>query len=342
MHKFRTFLTSLAVSALGVTAAAAQEVTLTLHHFQPASGATQKLMIEPWAESVTEQSGGRIAFEIFPSMSMGGKANELYGQARDGVADIVWTALGYTPGVFRRSEVFELPLVHQGSAKQTTIAMNAAYDMLSDDFEDIKIIFLHTHDGNIIHSGTKPVRSFDDVAGMKLRTPSRTGAWLLEEWGAEPVGMPAPDLPQAMSKGVVDGALTTYEVVPEINLQELDKFVTEPAGGDRFGATTFMLAMNKDRYESLPEDLKAVIDANSGSNVASWVGQMWEDKDQFGVDALAEAGSETIILSGEETERFSAASEKVVARWVEEMDGLGFDGAALVEQARAAIAAAAE
>lgn len=338
----RTFGTILAVAALSVAGAAtAQEVTLTIHHFQPATGGTQVDMIEPWANDVTEQSDGRIAFEIYPSMSMGGRPNELYNQVRDGFADIVWVPLGYTPGVFRRAEVFELPLVHAGSALDSTIALNNSLEMLGEDFEAVQLLFLHTHGGNHIHSGSTPVRSFDDVEGMKLRTPSRTGTWVLEEWGSEPVGMPAPDLPQAMSRGVVDGALTSYEVVPEINLQQLDRYVTEPADGDSFGTLVFMMAMNKERYESLPEDLRAVIDANSGAHVAEWVGQMWVDKDQTGIEALEGEEVETIVLSEEENARFDAASERVIERWVTEMDEAGLDGAALIEKARAAIADAA-
>lgn len=329
-----------AAFALAATPALSQEVTLTVHHFLPASGDVQVRMIQPWADEVERQSDGRIKVEIFPSMSMGGKPTELYKQARDGVADIVWTALGYTPGVFPRSEVFELPTVHRGSAEATSRALNESFDMLAGDFEDLKIIFLHSHDGNLIHSATRPVRGYEDVAGLKLRTPSRTGAWLLEEWGAQPVGMPVPELPQAMSKGTVDGALTTYEIVPVINIQELDKYVTEMPGGDRFGTTVFMFAMNQERYDALPDDLKAIIDANSGIEVGTKYGAVWEDMELAGIKALDEAGAERIILSPEEAAKFEQASNKVVDRWIAEMNDKGHDGTALVERARAAVAGA--
>jgi TRAP-type C4-dicarboxylate transport system substrate-binding protein len=329
--------------ALGLSAgpAAAQEVTLTMHHFLPPVANAHKAMLQPWADRVAEQSDGRIAVEIFPAMSMGGKPNELYGQVRDGAADIVWTLLGYTPGVFTRSEVFELPLVHAGSAKATTIALNASLDMLADDFEDVRVIFLHSHDGNLIHSATRPVRAFEDVADMKLRTPGRTGAWVIEGMNAEPVGLPAPALPEAMSKGVVDGALTTYEIVPALKLQELDKYTTELPDGDRFGTAVFMVAMNKDAYDALPDDLKAVIDANSGVHIAEEIGAMWEGFEQGGIEALDDAGVERIVLSEAEAAKFNAASEAVVQRWIDEVSQKGVDGAALVDRARAAIDAAA-
>jgi len=335
-----TVIGSIVAAALSFGTAAAQDVTLLMHHFLPPVANAHKAMLQPWADRVMAQSGGRIAIEIAPSMSLGGKPSELYGQVRDGTVDIVWTLLGYTPGVFPRAEVFELPLVHRGSATATTIALNASIEMLAEDFKDIHVLFLHTHDGNLIQSATRPVRTFEDAAGLKLRTPSRTGAWVIEGMGAEPVGLPVPALPEAMSKGVVDGALTTYEIVPALKLQELDKYVTELPGGDRFGTAVFMVAMNKAIYEGLPDDLKAVIDANSGMNVAAEIGAMWEGFEKSGIDALAGAGVETIILPDAEAARFKAVNETVVQRWVDEVTSKGIDGAALVERARAAVAAA--
>ncbi|WP_138465982.1 TRAP transporter substrate-binding protein [Poseidonocella sp. HB161398] len=321
--------------------ATAQDVTLILHHFLPPVSNAHKDMLEPWAEKIEAESGGRIAVEIAPSMAMGGKPGELYGQVRDGAADIVWTILGYTPGVFPRSEVFELPLVHAGSARDTTIALNASLDLLAEDFKDVHVLFLHSHDGNLIHTATKPVRSFEDAAGLKLRTPGRTGAWEIQGMGAEPVGMPAPSLPEAMAKGVVDGALTTYEIVPALNLQELDKYATELPDGDRFGTAVFMLAMNQDVYDGLDDELKAVIDANSGMNVAAEIGALWEGFEEPGIAALDAAGVERIVLSPEEAAKFNAVSETVVQQWIDEVTAKGIDGAALVEGARAAVAAAA-
>ncbi|WP_066708459.1 TRAP transporter substrate-binding protein [Celeribacter ethanolicus] len=328
------------IATVTATSAFAQDVTLILHHFLPPVSNAHKVMLEPWAEKVKADSDGRIDVQIYPSMSMGGKPGELYGQVRDGTADIVWTLLGYTPGVFPRTEVFELPTVHKGSATDTTIALNASLDLLAEDFKDIHVLFLHANDGNLIHSGSKEVTTFEDVAGMKLRTPGRTGAWLIEALGAEPVSLPVPAVPEAMSKGVIDGAMTTYEIVPALKLQELDKYTAELPDGDRFGTAVFMVAMNKDVYEDLPDDLKAVIDANSGMNVAAGIGAMWEGFEEDGTSALDAAGVTRNVFSVEEAAKFNAAGEQVVARWVDEVTAKGIDGAGLVDAARAAIAAA--
>lgn len=343
MYSKAKLLGTLAAAAiLSATSAMAQDVTLIMHHFLPPVSNAHKVMLEPWAEKVEAESGGRIDIQIYPSMSMGGKPSELYGQVRDGTADIVWTLLGYTPGVFPRTEVFELPLVHKGSARDTTIALNVSLKLLADDFSDIHVLFLHANDGNLIHSASKPITTFEDVAGMKLRTPGRSGAWTIEAMGAEPVSLPVPAVPEAMAKGVIDGALTTYEIVPALKLQELEKYTAELPGGDRFGTAVFMVAMNQDAYDALPDDLKAVIDANSTVNVAAEIGQMWEDFEIAGTDALDAAGVTRTVFSDAEAAKFNAANEGVVARWVDEVSTKGIDGAALVEAARAAVATAHE
>jgi TRAP-type C4-dicarboxylate transport system substrate-binding protein len=326
-----------AALALSAGAAHAADVTLTVHHFLGPNSPTQKQFLEPWAERVTQQSNGRIAIEIFPSMSMGGKPPELYTQARDGVADIVWTLPGYTPGVFPRSEVFELPTVHLGSARATNLAIQKIWPMIKDDFTDLHPILVHVHAGNALHLRDKKVESVDDISGLKLRTPSRTGGWMIEAWGAEPVGMPVPDLPQALSKGTVDGALVPFEVMPPLKLQELTQYSVEGEDGSRFGAAVFLMAMNKERYEALPDDLKAIIDANSGAAIAEEIGNVWDGVEEVGKKLQLESKGEILKLSAEAKAGFDERGAKAVERWIEEVTSKGIDGKALVEAARQAI-----
>src|SRR3546814_177304 len=99
------------LAAAALPPAAAQEVALRIPHFLPPQAPVPANFIAPWAEKVTRESGGRIAFEIYPSMQLGGKPPALYDQARDGVVDIIWTLTGYTPGRFPGTEAFELPFV---------------------------------------------------------------------------------------------------------------------------------------------------------------------------------------------------------------------------------------
>lgn len=192
-------------------AAAAQDHTFKLHHFLSAASPTQTDTIEPWARRVEELSGGRVAIEIFPSMSLGGRPPELVQQVRDGIVDLIWVVNGYTPGLFPRSEVFELPNVFVNDPGATNLAMREMFESdLAGEYRGVEVMFLHVHAGNGLQMAETGVRAPEDLAGLRLRTPSRTGAWVIEALGANPVSMPVPDLPTALSRGVVDGALIPW------------------------------------------------------------------------------------------------------------------------------------
>ncbi|NVK35119.1 MAG: TRAP transporter substrate-binding protein [Rhodobacteraceae bacterium] len=337
----RRFLATLSVAAtvgLMADAATAQEVTLTLQHFQGPKAPSHTKMLAPWAADIEKASGGRIKVELFPAMALGGKPPELMKQVRDGVIDLGWSLLGYTPGMFPRTEVFELPGVHLGSAKETTLAIAELYDLIKDDFKDVHPIIIHSHGGNAIHLTDVAVRTPADLEGLRIRTPSRTGGWVLQALGAEPVGMPLPELPQALSKGVVDGALVPFEVVRPLKLQDLTKYGVEGPEGQRFGTSIFMLAMNKQRYAELPDDLKKVIDDHSLSAVAEEIGQLWDDHEQEGKELRRQTG-EIIVLSQEQLDAFDAKMSSVNDQWIDEATSKGLDGAGLYEAARAAVAA---
>tara|TARA_R110002072_G_scaffold22507_9_gene78975 strand:- start:739 stop:1782 length:1044 start_codon:yes stop_codon:yes gene_type:complete len=329
----------IALSALLLSATAqAAEVTLKIHHFLPPKAVAQTKLLEPWAKRVEAQSNGRITVEIYPSMTLGGKPPQLYKQVRDGVVDLVWTVAGYTAGTFPRTEVFELPFVHVNNAVATNLAIQEMMaDELADDFKDIKPILVHVHSGQAVFTVDTPVRSPDDLKGKKIRIPSRTGGWMLEELGANPVGMPVPQLPPALSKKVVDGAMIPFEVALPLKVPELTKYATEGPNGERFGTAVFIFGMNRGKYEALPDDLKAVIDANSGINIAGEIGDVWNAAEEPGKAAMLARGNEIIKLTPQELEVFRTRLEKVNQRWVAEATANGIDGQALLDKARATI-----
>jgi TRAP-type C4-dicarboxylate transport system substrate-binding protein len=330
--------TVLLSSLLLASSAYAADVTLTVHHFMNPKAPTHTKLIQPWAEKIEKESNGRIKIEIFPSMTMGGKPNELYKQARDGVADIVWTLAGYTPGVFPRTEVYELPTVHIGDSYATTVAIRENMDLIKDDFKDIEPLLIHVAAGNAIHTTQKEINSVADLKGLKLRTPSRTGGWLINEYGAEPVGMPLPDLPQALSKNGIDGALVPFEVFPPYKFHQLTKVSVEGANNERFGTSIFMMLMNKDRLNGMPEDLKKILLDNSGMELSKFAGNLWMDLEVPGEKMQEESkDSKVIRLSKEQLKDFDAAGQKVVDKWIAEATSNGIDGQKLVDEARKAI-----
>lgn len=330
--------TAVALLCAGVSAAHAQEVTLRLHHFLGPNAPAQKDFFEPWVERVEEQSDGRIAVEIYPSMTLGGSPPQLISQLRDGVVDIIWTVTSYTPGQFPRTEVFELPFVHQGDAVATNLAIQDLYDdWLAEEYQDVHPILIHVHAGNALHTVDTPVRGPADMAGLKIRTPSRTGSFVLEALGANPVGMPVPQLPQALSKQVVNGTTIPFEVSLPLKIHELVNYHMEFEDGTRLGTAVFLYGMNQDTYESLPDDLKEVIDENSGANIAAEVGEVWMEVEEPGLQAAIDEGNEIIRWPVEDKQAWREAIQPAIDRWLAEVGDAGIEAEALLAAASEAV-----
>ncbi len=315
----------------------AAEINLKLHHFLSPKAPAHSKMLAPWAKRIEEASAGKVKIEIFPSMTLGGKPPQLPRQVRDGVVDIAWVVNAYASGAFPRSEVFELPGVHQGNSAATNQAMLAMRDELQKDFKGIVPLFQHVHDGQALQMADTAVRSPQDLKGKKIRIPSRTGAWLLEALGASPVKTSVGEIPAALSKKVVDGALIPFEIIPPLKIHQQTKYQIEGPDGQRFGTTTYSVLMNKAKWESLPADIQKIFEDNSGADWVAEVGEIWHASDKFGIKLATDAGNEHIQLGEEEWAQFNEATAPVTARWIAEMEDKGIDGQALYDQATALV-----
>ncbi len=202
------------------SAAMAQEVTLRLHQFLPLQAAIPANAIQPWIDKIEAESGGRIKIEHYPSMQLGGAPSALYGQAKDGVVDIIWTLMGYTPGRFPVSEAFELPFMTGSSDAPSRAFHEYMMENAIEEFADTRPLVFHTHGPGWIHS-SKPIANLEDVSGQKLRGPTRVITSLLGKLGATPIGMPVPAVPEALSKGVIDGTVLPFEVTVPLRVSEL-------------------------------------------------------------------------------------------------------------------------
>jgi TRAP-type transport system periplasmic protein len=318
--------------------AAAQETTLRLHHFLPAVSNVHRFFLQPWVQKVQTESGGRLRIQIFPAMQLGGAPPQLYDQARDGVADIIWTLPGNTPGRFPRIEVFELPFVsHKRAIVNCKAVQEFADKHLREEFREIHPICVWAHGEGLIHS-RRPVRSMEDLQGMKLRFPSRLNGEALRALGAAPVGMPVPQVPEALAQGVIDGAVVPWEVVPALRLQEMVRHHTEVPGSPTLYTAAFILAMNPAKYAALPPELKRVLDANSGQAAAVMAAVPWDERGPVVEEMARKRGNEIVVISEEEKRRWTRATQPVVESWVASMKERGIDGGALLEDARALVA----
>ena len=328
-------VTTLIYSSVGLTA----EYELKLHHSLPPVAPAHHAMLVPWARAVEAQSNARISITIYPSAQLGGQGPQLIDQVRDGVVDIVWTLTGYTPGRFPRIEVFEMPFLNTDPITMN-LALRDFVERHPDEFAEYKLIAAFVHAGQALHV-RRPVRVVDDLAGMKLRVPSRVGSWVVAAMGAVPIGTPVSKVPEMLSKGVIDGAMLPFEVVQAVKVDELLDYhvVLDRAVSDRFHNQVFVIAMNRSSYERLPADLRAVIDAHADEDTSRWLGRIWTEAETPGLEAAAATGN-VFALPSAEVERLRALIEEpVLSRWFAAVATRGLDGPALLAEARALLAA---
>ena len=342
-----TFVKTLTAALAGLTlstAALAQqaepEVTLRFQHFVSPASANPTHFMQPWADAIEAQSNGRIRVELYPFMQLGGAAPDQYDLIRDGVIDGGWVIPGYQAGRFPEAEALELPFMTTKSAEEASRAAWAYTQAhLMDDFADIHVIAAHMHGRGLIHLQGPAIEDLADFNGLRLRGPSRAATLLLERLGATPVGMPVPAFPEALARGVVDGGVITWEQAPSLRLDELTESHTDVAGDHSLYNLYFLWAMNRDVYEGLAPDLRAVIDANSGLMASAWAGRAHDIGDLAGRLAMEEAGNTIAEMSPELTAEVRTLGEAVIDDWIAEMTARGLDAEALVAAARAAVAA---
>ncbi|MBK9136114.1 MAG: TRAP transporter substrate-binding protein [Betaproteobacteria bacterium] len=323
------------VLAAAALPAAAQDVTLKLHHIWPPQAMAPVRVIGPWCDKVAAESKGRLKCQLLPAMSGGGTPAQLVDRIKDGVDDLVVTLPGYTAGRFPAMEVFELPFM----TNSAEVGAAAAWDYLQKhalkEFPGTKILATWVHDEGYVHTASKQVKTIEDFKGLKMRAPTRQTNKLIAKLGATPVGMPVPAVADAISKGTIDGFALPWEVMPAFKLHEMTKFhtQTDPSRPAMYSAG-FIFAMNQAKYDSLPADLKKVIDDNSGAALSRQVGKIWDESQAPGRKAAADRGNTIITISAAETDRWIAASAPIYDEWVADMDKRGLNGKQLLKDAR--------
>ncbi|GAA6142112.1 TRAP transporter substrate-binding protein [Hydrogenophaga sp. 5NK40-0174] len=324
---------------LGAALAQAEPVTLRVHHFLPATSSAHTKLIQPWCDKIAQQSKDQLKCQIYPSMQLGGTPPQLYDQVKDGVVDVVWTIPTYAAGRFTKSEVFELPWMTT-TAKGGSQALWTYVDQYAqDEFKGVHRIFMHVHDGALLHFKGKTPKTLEEMKGMKVRAATRSNAKMVEALGAVPIAMPLPMVPEALSKSVVDAAAVPWEGVPAIRLADLTKYHLDvPAGAPRISNTIFLFGMNEAKYQSLPPELKKVIDDNSGMAVSAWAGET-------GFDAVVEpfrkaaidGGATVYTMPDAEYQKWVKATDSVDDGWVKDVSAKGADGQKLLAAAKALV-----
>ncbi len=314
---------------------AAQEVTLKIAHFLPSAAPTQQKVLQPWCDEMKQASGGRIACQFYPAMQLGGTPAQLVDQVKNGVADVVWTGPGYSAGRFPAIETFELPFMVADATSSSKALWKFYQQHAQAEFSAYKVLAFHTDGGQAVHTATKPVTGLTGFTGLKLRTSTRVGAKTLAALGGQPVAMPPAQVTEAIAKGVVDGSLGAWELVYPTKLSEVTKFHAQPAAGVAHPtATVLTVLMNKQKYESLPADLKAIVDRTTGEAMVGRFGAMFDEVAADTRKRIAAQGNKISTFSAVEVAAMKRATASVEDEWAKQVGDKGLDGKKLIAAAR--------
>lgn len=308
--------------------ALAQDFTLRVHSFSSPASIDHTEHLGPWAETIERESAGRIKVEVYPALQLGGKASDLITQLDDGVVDMIWTTPGFHPGRFTGVEGLELPFINTGlSETMTPAAMAFVEKNLQDEFKGIKIISVFATDASLIHSNV-PVRTLEDFEGLRLRVSGRFIGEAIKALGATPVGTLLPEVYEAIERNRVDGILTNWAIIQPFRLYEVTDYHTDYP----LYQIMLMTLMSQSFYDKLPDDLQAVIDANSGLNYAMKIAPLFDAVTDTARQLAVGAGNELIVPDEAEVARWQEAVVPAYQTWIEAMDQRGYDGQALFEE----------
>ncbi len=303
-------------------------INLTVSSFMPGPHPQHTEVIEPFLERVAEATDGRVTGTMYPANALG-ESDAQYDLAVTGVADMSMTLHAYTPGEFPLSSVTELPFMGKNAEDGTRIfwALHEQFPEIEEEHEGTKIAWIFKNDPAQIFTVDKPVKKWEDLEGLRIRTPSPAGTDLLEAYGAIPVQLPMGDVYEAMEKGLVDGALGPASVITNFQLGDVMKYITK---GD-FYTSSLMVVINENTWNQISPEDQEIIEELMGEEMALLAGQTYDKDGDDGWAAAEESGIEVYELSDVEREEWAKPLESVANEWVEEMEGLGLPGKDIYE-----------
>lgn len=299
------------------TQAAEKVIELKLANFFP-QPAKQSTICEEFIKDLETRTGGRIKVRYYAGGSLL-QAPNMYQGIEGGIADIGYSHVYYTPGRMPVTEAGGLPLGCPTAWVASHVVNDYYFKVRPKEWDRVKLLFVHGTGPHTVLS-KKPVRKLEDLKGLILRAPGVEGE-VLKALGGTPAPTPMAEVYDAISKGVLDGVFSVYEVLKTFRFAEVIKYMTiDWQVGD---STTFYMAMNKNSYNKLPPDLKEIFDNLCGEYRERFA-LVWNGIEQEGKIFGAQKGVEYIELSDEESAKWKKAAEPLIDGYVKTMVGKGF------------------
>ena len=301
--------------------AADKVVTLKVANWFPITH-QQSVLLEAWCKDVEKKTNGKVKANYYPGGTLV-PAPQAYDAVTKGISDVGNHVLGYTVGRFPLFEVIDLPHGYPNNVIATKLA-NAFYNKFKPkEFDDVKVLWFHAQGPGLVHTKSKPINKLEDLKGLKMRTYG-SNAKLMGYLGGAPVAMPMTDVYDALSRGVADGLMCSYEALEGFRTGEQIKYCTENYGTSY--TACFVVAMNKNKWNSLSPDVQKAIDDLSREYITKYE-VMWDTIEKSGKQYMLKRGATIISLSKAEEARWIEKAQPVYDDYVNRMKAKGLPGA---------------
>lgn len=287
--------------------APAEAIELTYANFPPAF-TVPCVQMEHWKGEVEARTNGKVKVATFPGGTLLKSKNMLRGII-EGQADIGCLSMSYQPGVFPLTTAVEMPVGFTSSRVGSMVLYDLFAKYQPAEFSEVKVLAMFTTPPSDVMSRV-PVKTLADLKGLELRA-SGTPAKYMEALGAAPVSMPMPETPDALQKNLVKGLFSSLEVMLDMKFAELCKHVTVVNGP----VYVFTVIMNKQKYDSLPEDVKQLFDAMAPEQ-SDWTGAYWDQHVAEAIDwSKNEQGVQVYDLTPEEMDQIAVETTGLTDAW---------------------------
>ncbi len=331
----RRHILSLALTAvfgfLGgtTTPSQAQTIELKLSHYLPPNHTIHKF-VDAWAAQLAERSGGRLVIKIFPASQLG-PVQRQFDLARSGQADLAVGLVGATPGRYPLTELANLPFLWPKEGSSSAIMSERLTELapkyLASEFAGLRILWLGITPTNSLFTARREITKAQDIEGMKIRFQGEQQAKGLRLLGAAPLQVPPGEVADGMNKGVIDGAVFNCEAAESFGLGSIAHYVLQQS----MFTATLGLVVNEARYQSLPADLREMLDATTGPQAAGALGQRWDAAEQHGRDYMLANGAVIKPLPPAEAEAVRAKLAPMTEDSVQSVEKSGKPAKAFVE-----------
>jgi len=302
---------------------------LRLAHFTSPKHPMDRLFMRPWTKQIAKMSGGKLTVKIFPGGKLGKGPRAQFKRAVDGVADITFGLQGYTSKIFKRTAMVELPGVAANS-NELVKKMWAAHKLMAPEYKRVKLLAMWVGEAPVFMSRKKPIRTLEDIKGLKIRTPSANQSRWLKALGASPVSMPINQVYRALETGRIDAVLVPPSVIKSFKIGEVAKHYTTGLA-QAFGRSPFFVVMNKKSWNGLSKADKALINKTTGAEWSAKATAIYEKAGAGGLNSVQNTGKHHIYaFSKADQAKMKAILLKARAGYIAQLEKEGVPAKAIL------------